>query len=53
MILTALELFKARALTDFLRKIKLEEVAVIATANVFHGSRRIGVGVEEKLLPTH
>jgi len=52
MILTAPELSKARALTDFLRKIKPEEVTVIATANIFHGSRRIGVGVEEVVADT-
>ncbi len=52
MILTVPELSKARALTDFLRKIKPEEVTVIATANIFHGSRRIGVGVEEVVADT-
>ena len=52
MILAAPELSKARALTDFLRKIKPENVTVIATANIFHGSKKIGVGVEEVVADT-
>ena len=52
LLLNTPELAKARSLVDVLRKIKPPGVTVIATANVFYGTRRIGTGVEEVIADT-
>lgn len=52
LVLQVPELSKARVFIDVLRKLKPPEVTIIGTANIFYGSKRIGLGVEEVIADT-